>query len=122
MFLAQEQNNNFLSLSAMNKVAEILEIPQIDVYEVASFYTMFNWTRVGKFHLQICGTTPCMICGSEKIIHALENHLGIKIGETTKDMLFTLSEVECLGACANAPMMQVNNHWVYEDLDENNII
>ena len=68
LFLAQKQNDNFLSLSAMKKVAEILEIPEMDVYEVASFYTMFNRTRVGKFHLQICGTTPCMVAGSEPVI------------------------------------------------------
>jgi NADH dehydrogenase (ubiquinone) flavoprotein 2 len=68
LFVAQKQNNNFLSLSAMKKVAEILEIPEIDVFEVASFYTMFNRTRVGKFHLQICGTTPCMVAGSEPVI------------------------------------------------------
>jgi NADH dehydrogenase (ubiquinone) flavoprotein 2 len=68
LFLAQTQNNNFLSLSAMKKVAEILECPEMDVYEVASFYTMFNRTRVGKFHLQICGTTPCMVSGSDDVI------------------------------------------------------
>ena len=94
----------------------------MDVYEVASFYTMFNRTKVGKFHLQICGTTPCMVRGADKIISRLENHLGIKLGETTKDGLFTMTEVECLGACVNAPMLQVNNEWVYEDLDEENVI
>jgi len=122
LFIAQEQNSNFLSLSAMNKVAEILEMPPIDVYEVASFYTMFNRTKVGRFHLQVCGTTPCMVRGAEKIISALEDHLHIRLGETTPDMMFTISEVECLGACVNAPMMQVNNQWVYEDLDEQNVI
>lgn len=122
LFIAQEQNGNFLSLSAMNKVAEILEMPPIDVYEVASFYTMFNRTKVGRFHLQVCGTTPCMVRGAEKIISALEDHLHIRLGETTPDMMFTISEVECLGACVNAPMMQVNNQWVYEDLDEQNVI
>lgn len=122
LFIAQKQNNNFLSLGAMNKVAQVLEIPPIDVYEVASFYTMFNRTKVGKFHLQVCGTTPCMVCGAERIIKVLENHLGIHVGETTPDMMFTLSEVECLGACVNAPMLQINNEWVYEDLTESNII
>jgi len=122
LFIAQEQNGNFLSLSAMNKVAEILEMPPIDVYEVASFYTMFNRTKVGRFHLQVCGTTPCMVRGAEKIISALQDHLHIKLGETTPDMMFTISEVECLGACVNAPMLQVNNQSVYEDLDEHNVI
>jgi len=122
LFIAQKQNDNFLSLSAMKKVAEILEIPEIDVYEVAAFYTMFNRERVGKFHLQFCGTTPCMIRGSREIMKAAEDHLGIRCGETTQDGLFTIVEVECLGACVNAPMLQVNNEWVYEDLDEKSTI
>lgn len=122
LFIAQKQNNNFVSLGAMNKIAQILEIPPIDVYEVASFYTMFNRTKVGKFHLQVCGTTPCMVCGAERIIKVLEKHLGVHVGETTQDMMFTLSEVECLGACVNAPMLQINNEWVYEDLTEENVI
>ena len=122
LFIAQRQNNNYLSLGAMNKVAQILEIPQIDVYEVASFYTMYNRTKLGKFHLQVCGTTPCMVCGAQKIIKAIESHLDIKTGQTTKDKMFTLSEVECLGACVNAPMLQVNNEWVYEDLTETNVV
>ena len=122
LFIAQEQNNNFLTLGAMNKVAEILEMPQSEVYEVASFYTMFNRVQLGKFHLQICGTTPCMVCGSESIIKAIEDYLGIKMGETTKDNLFTMTEVECLGACSNAPMLQINNKEVYEDLTPENVI
>ena len=88
--LAQKQNDNFLSLSAMRKVAKITEVNEMDVYEVASFYTMFNRERVGKFHLQICGTTPCQLRGSEDIIAACEKHLGIKNGETTKNGLFTI--------------------------------
>ncbi len=94
----------------------------MEVYEVASFYTMFNKKRVGKFHLQICGTTPCLVRGADRIIETLQNHLGVKLGETTKDGLFTMTEVECLGACVNAPMIQVNNEWVYEDLDEENVV
>ena len=89
----------------MEKVAEVLEIPNTDVYEVASFYTMFNRTPVGKFHLQICGTTPCLVRGSRKVMGALEKHLDCKMGHTSKDGDFTLQEVECLGACANAPML-----------------
>ena len=121
LFLAQKQNENFVSISAMQKIAEILEMPYMEVYEVASFYTMFNRRKVGKFHLQVCGTTPCMVRGAEGIIKTIENELGIKLNETTKDDMFTLSEVECLGACVNAPMMQVNNEFVYEDLDQENI-
>ena len=74
----------------MRKVAEVLEVPYMDVYEVASFYTMFNRTKVGKYHLQFCGTTPCMVRGAEKVMHKIEEHLGIKNGQTTKDGLFTL--------------------------------
>jgi NADH dehydrogenase (ubiquinone) flavoprotein 2 len=122
LHLAQKQSDNFLSLSAMRKVAKITEVNEMDVYEVASFYTMFNRERVGKFHLQICGTTPCQLRGSEAIIAACEKHLGIRSGETTKDHLFTIQEVECLGACANAPMLQVNGEWVYEDLTPENTV
>ncbi len=116
LHLAQKQNGNFLTLAAMNKVAKILEMPPLGVYEVASFYAMFNREKIGKIHLQICGTTPCQVCGAREIIKACEDHLGIKLGETTKDGMFTLEEVECLGACVNAPMMQVNNEKYYEDL------
>ena len=116
LFIAQNQNNNLLTLGAMEKIAEILEIPYMDVYEVATFYSMFNRTPVGKYHLQVCRTTPCMVCGSDEIVKAIEDHLGIHVGETTKDNMFTLVEVECLGACVNAPMLQINNAYVYEDL------
>lgn len=122
LHLAQKQNDNFLSLSAMRKVAKITEVNEMDVYEVASFYTMFNRERVGKYHLQVCGTTPCQLRGSEQIIEACEKHLGIKNGETTPDYMFTIQEVECLGACANAPMIQVNGEWVYEDLNPENMV
>lgn len=93
----------------MDKVAKILDMPPIRVYEVASFYTMFNRTKVGKYFIQLCGTTPCMICGSEEIKKTIEDHLHIKEGETTPDGLFTLREVECMGTCANAPMVQVSD-------------
>ena len=114
--LAQEQNDNFLTLAAMNRVASICNVPPIRVYEVATFYTMYNRTRVGKYHIQLCGTTPCQLCGAEEISRAIEAHLGIHSGDTTEDGMFTLTEVECLGACANAPMIQVNNHEYYENL------
>ena len=87
------------------------------MYEVASFYTMFNRTQVGKYHLQVCGTTPCMIRGAGKVIQAIKDFNNIEMDGTSADGLFTLSEVECLGACVNAPMIQVNNEYVYEDLD-----
>jgi NADH dehydrogenase (ubiquinone) flavoprotein 2 len=113
--LAQRQAGGWLPLAAMHKVAQICEVAPVRVYEVASFYTMFNRTPVGKYFIQLCGTTPCMICGSEDIKGAIMEHLGIKNGETTKDGLFTLLEVECLGACANAPMIQLNDDY-YECL------
>jgi NADH dehydrogenase (ubiquinone) flavoprotein 2 len=113
--LAQRQHGGWLPVAAMDKVAQIVEVDPARVYEVASFYTMFNRTKVGKYFIQLCGTTPCMICGSEDIKKTIENHLGIKNGETTKDGMFTLLEVECLGACANAPMIQMNDDY-YECL------
>mmetsp|Transcript_11877 Transcript_11877/g.24053 ORF Transcript_11877/g.24053 Transcript_11877/m.24053 type:complete len:272 (+) Transcript_11877:3-818(+) len=113
--LAQRQAGGWLPLAAMDKVAKIVGVAPMRVYEVATFYTMFNREKVGKYFMQLCGTTPCMICGSEDIKRTIEKHLGIKDGETTPDGLFTLREVECLGACANAPMIQMNDDY-YECL------
>ncbi|KAK4226506.1 NADH-ubiquinone oxidoreductase 24 kDa subunit, mitochondrial [Podospora fimiseda] len=112
-----QRQHGFTSISVMNEVARILEMPPQRVYEVASFYTMYNRTPVGKFHVQACTTTPCQLggCGSDVIVQAIKEHLGIKQGETTKDGLFTFIEVECLGACVNAPMVQINDEY-YEDL------
>ncbi|XP_062843408.1 NADH dehydrogenase [ubiquinone] flavoprotein 2, mitochondrial [Trichomycterus rosablanca] len=117
--LAQRQHG-WLPISAMNKVAEILDVPPMRVYEVATFYTMFNRQPVGKYHIQVCTTTPCMLCDSDSILHAIQNKLGVKVGETTSDGLFTLIEVECLGACVNAPMVQINDNY-YEDLKPSDI-
>ncbi len=114
LWIAQEQNGNFLSLAAMKKVAKILEIPDMNVYEVVSFYTMYNRTRVGKYHLQMCGTTPCLLCGSREVMNKALDYLGTTKNHTTEDGMFTITEVECLGACVNAPMMQVNNKKFYE--------
>uniref|UniRef100_A0A8C6TZI3 NADH dehydrogenase [ubiquinone] flavoprotein 2, mitochondrial n=1 Tax=Neogobius melanostomus TaxID=47308 RepID=A0A8C6TZI3_9GOBI len=112
--VAQRQHG-WLPISAMNKVAEVLEIPPMRVYEVATFYTMFLRQPVGKYFIQICTTTPCMLCNSDSILEAIQNKLGIKVGETTPDKMFSLIEVECLGACVNAPMVQINDNY-YEDL------
>lgn len=123
LWLAQEHGGqNWVPLAAMNKIAEILEIHPMRVYEVATFYTMFNRQKVGKFHLQVCGTTPCMVRGSDEVFRAIKDYAGIAQGETSKNKMFTCDEVECLAACANAPMMQVNNSEVYEDLDYDNTI
>jgi NADH dehydrogenase (ubiquinone) flavoprotein 2 len=119
--LAQRQAGGWLPLAAMHKVSQICEVAPVRVYEVASFYTMFNRNPVGKYFIQLCGTTPCMICGSEDIKGAIEEHLGIKNGETTADGLFTLLEVECLGACANAPMIQLNDDY-YECLTRKSMV
>ena len=115
--LGQRQNSGWTSISVMNHVAKLLDMPPMRVYEVATFYTMFNREPVGKYFMQLCTTTPCMLggCGSTKILNAIQDHLHIKPGQTTDDKLFTLVEVECLGACANAPMVQINDDY-YEDL------
>jgi NADH-quinone oxidoreductase E subunit len=114
--LAQRQHDNWLPRAAMDKVAEILDMAPIRVYEVATFYTMFNLRPIGKWLFQICTTTPCWLRGSDAVVEACRKKLGIGIGETTPDRLFTLTEVECLGACVNAPIIQVNDDF-YEDLD-----
>mmetsp|Transcript_27979 Transcript_27979/g.41502 ORF Transcript_27979/g.41502 Transcript_27979/m.41502 type:complete len:259 (+) Transcript_27979:107-883(+) len=119
--LAQRQNGGWLPVAAMDKVAQICGVKPSRVYEVASFYTMFNRQKVGKYFIQLCGTTPCMICGSEDIKQTIEKHLGIKNGQTTDDGLFTLLEVECLGACANAPMVQLNDDY-YECLTNDTMV
>lgn len=132
--LAQQQNGGWLSLAAMNRVAKVLDMPEIRVYEVATFYTMFNRTKIGKYHIMICGTTPCRLNGAVKIEEALKAKLGINIGETTPDGYFTLGEMECMGCCVNAPMIAVADYTngvegftyqYYEDLttdDVDNII
>lgn len=101
--------------AAMDKIAEIVDVPAIKVYEVATFYSMYNLEPVGKYLVQMCTTTPCMLCGSGDIVKTCEDHLGIHTGETTRDGLFTIMEVECLGACVNAPMVQINDDY-FEDL------
>jgi NADH dehydrogenase (ubiquinone) flavoprotein 2 len=99
----------------MNHVAQLLEMPPMRVYEVATFYTMFNREPVGKYFLQVCTTTPCQLCGSQSIVDTVKKHLSIEVGQTTPDNLFTLVEVECAGACVNAPVLAVNDDY-YEDL------
>ena len=115
LWIAQEQVG-WLPRAAMDHVAGILGMAPIRVYEVATFYTMFNLRPVGRYLLQACTTTPCWLRGSDDVVRACERKLGIRIGGTTSDGLFTLIEVECLGACVNAPILQVNDDF-YEDLD-----
>lgn len=111
LHLAQEENNGWLSVDAMDYVASLLEITPIEVYEVATFYSMYNLKPVGKYMFEVCQTGPCMLRGSDNIIEYIQQRLNIKIGETTPDGLFTLKTVECLGACGYAPMMQLGKHY-----------
>ena len=115
--LAQRQNNGWLSKNSLEKVAETLSMSYIRVLEVATFYSMFNLEPIGKNFVQICRTTPCWLRGSNKLSKVASEICETKIGETSSDNKFTLVEVECLGACCNAPMVQINDSY-YEDLDE----
>lgn len=105
----------FTSISVMNYVAKLLDMPPMRVYEVATFYTMYNRHPMGKYNVQVCTTTPCQLCGSDEIMAAVKETLGVKPGQTTEDGLFTFQEVECLGACVNAPMLAINDDF-HEDL------
>ena len=114
--LAQRQSGGWLPKAAMDTVAGMLDMPPIRVYEVATFYTMYNLKPVGKHHVQVCTNLPCWLQGSDAVTGACRKVLGIDFGMTTENGMFTLSEVECLGACVNAPMMQIGDDY-YEDLD-----
>ena len=111
LHLAQDSFGGWLSEETMNYVAELLQILPVEVYEVATFYSMYNTKPVGKYMFEVCQTGPCMLMGSDNIIHYIQEKLGIKPGETTTDGLFTLKTVECLGACGYAPMMQLGKHY-----------
>jgi len=115
--LAQRQNGGWLPRAAMDHVADILGMPKIRVYEVATFYTMYNLQPVGEHVVQVCTTTPCALRGAEKVLDTIKTELGVEPGGTSSDGKFTLLEVECLGACVNAPMIQIDDDY-YEDLDE----
>lgn len=115
LMLAQRQNQGWLPRAAMDSVAEITGLAPIRVYEVASFYTMYNLHPVGKNHVQVCTNISCLLKGSDEIVKVCKKRLGLAFGENSSDGNFTLSEVECLGACVNAPMMQINDDF-FEDL------
>ena len=115
--LAQRQNLGWLSKTAIEKVAETLSMSYIRVLEVATFYSMFNLEPVGENFVQICRTTPCWLRGSDKLVEVAKEISNTKLGETSDDKKFTIVEVECLGACCNAPMVQINDDY-YEDLNE----
>lgn len=111
LHLAQDEFGGWLDVPVMDYVASLLNILPIEVYEVATFYTMFNMKPVGKYVLEVCQTGPCMLRGSDQIIDHIKNKLNIKAGETSADGLFTLKPAECLGACGYAPMMQLGKHF-----------
>ena len=117
LYIAQKQNSNWIPLAAMKCIGKLLDMPYIKVYEVATFYTMYNLAPVGKHFIQVCTTTPCMIRGAYKIVEACKEKISENENELSKDKNCSWIEVECLGACVNAPMMQINDDY-YEDLDK----
>ena len=118
LYLVQTQNENWIPLIAIKYVAKLLGMPYIKVYEVATFYSMFNLSPVGKYFVQVCTTTPCMIRGAKKITDICKKHISKNENVLSENKLCSWTEVECLGACVNAPMMQINQDY-FEDLDEN---
>ena len=119
--LAMRQIGGWLTESAMKEVSKIINIPYIRVLEVASFYSMYNLKPIGKYFVQVCTTTSCWLRGSDEIFNLCKKHLKIDNNQTTSDKMFTLKEVECLGACVNAPMVQINDDY-YEDLTNEGIL
>tara|TARA_B100001123_G_C15318890_1_gene1027213 strand:- start:381 stop:989 length:609 start_codon:yes stop_codon:yes gene_type:complete len=118
LYLVQKQNENWIPLVAIKYVAKLLNIPYMQVYEVSTFYSMFNLSPVGKYFVQICTTTPCMIRGAKKIVDVCKKNISKNQNELSSNKLCSWTEVECLGACVNAPMMQINQDY-FEDLNEN---
>ena len=116
LYIVQRQHDNWIPMKAIEAIAERLDMPEMRVLEVASFYTMFNLKPVGKWYLQVCGTTPCMLRGSDDVSRCIKDKLNITSGQTSDCGKFSLLEVECLGACVNAPILQVNDDF-YEDMD-----
>jgi NADH-quinone oxidoreductase subunit E len=111
LHLAQKEFGGWLSQEALDYVAAVVGMPPMRVYEVATFYTMYNLKPVGKYHVQVCTNISCWLCASDEIVRALQSKLQLSFGESSQDGRFTLSEVECLGACVNAPMMQINDDY-----------
>ena len=121
LYLAQRQNNNWISLAALKYIANYLSMPYISVYEIATFYSMYNLAPVGKYFVQVCTTTPCLIRGADKIVKLCKEKISSDENTLSKDGTCSWMEVECLGACVSAPMIQINDDY-YEDLDEKNTI
>ena len=120
LYLAQNQNNNWLPLAALKYVGNFLSMPYINVYEIATFYTMYNLAPVGKYFVQVCTTSPCQLRGANEIVKVCQEKISKDQGVLSENGKCSWTEVECLGACVNAPMIQVNNDY-YEDLDKTNI-
>jgi NADH-quinone oxidoreductase E subunit len=118
LYIAQKQNENWIPLAAIKYIAKYLSMPYINVYEIATFYTMYNLAPVGKYFVQVCTTSPCLLRGANKIVDICKKRISEKESQISNDGKCSWVEVECLGACVNAPMMQINNEY-YEDLDEN---
>ena len=118
LFLVQKQNDNWIPLAAIKYVARFLGAPYIQVYEVATFYSMLNLSPVGKYFVQVCTTTPCMLRGAKTIVDICKKYISMNQNELSENKICSWTEVECLGACVNSPMMQINQDY-YEDLDEN---
>ena len=114
--IAQSQNDGWLPKKAIEYVSKFLNVPEMKVLEIATFYSMYNLSPVGKHHIEICTTSPCMLRGSDNLLEKLKNWIGINTGEITDDNKFSLNRVECLGACVNAPVVKINENY-YEDLD-----
>ena len=121
LYIAQRQNNNWIPLAAIKYIAKFLSMPYIKVYEVATFYSMYNLSPVGDYFIQVCTTTPCMIRGAYNLVEACKKKISNKQNELSDDKKCSWVEVECLGACVNAPMMQINDDY-FEDLDEGKTI
>ena len=121
LYLAQRQNENWIPLTALKYIAKYLEMPYIKVYEVATFYTMYNLAPVGKYFVQVCTTSPCLIRGANKLVKICKEKISKEENTLSENKLCSWLEVECLGACVNAPMIQINDDY-YEDLDEKNTI
>ena len=121
LYIAQKQNNNWIPLAAMKCIAKFLDMPYIKVYEVATFYSMYNLAPVGKYFVQVCTTSPCLIRGANKIVDLCKKKISPNENEVTKDGKCSWVEVECLGACVSAPLMQINEDY-FEDLDEKNAL
>lgn len=120
--LAQEQSEGWLTKDIIKYVASFLNLAEIEVYEVASFYSMFNLKPIGKNLIEVCSTTPCWLAGSQEIMNAFENFLNVKCGETTADGNFTLRETECLGACIKAPIIQINHKNYLDNVNKEDVI